>query len=199
VSSLINRKERRRYLCGLLYEVHPFQTWRRCSSAASLCEVSNRRQKHVHKYSAHDASRRQQKLQEIGPDFFLLQPSDCCCRHLHPPSGPPPSPNFRLHLCHSQHHGLEGHTQYEQRTRTRIMAQQWFGTARGDSLGSVRLPDAHSPEGLVSTATGYGLHRRGSIPGRGKRFSSFSHRPDRLWSPPRLLYNGYPGGKAAGA
>jgi len=42
----------------------------------------------------------------------------------------------------------------------------------------------------------------GSSPGRGWEFFSPQPRPDRLWSPPRHLYNGYqsslPGGKAAG-
>jgi hypothetical protein len=39
-------------------------------------------------------------------------------------------------------------------------------------------------------ATYYGLDGRGSIPGRGKRFSSIPHRPVRLWGLPSLLTNG---------
>jgi len=32
---------------------------------------------------------------------------------------------------------------------------------------------------------------QGSIPGRGKRFFSSPTRPDWLWGPPSLLFNGY--------
>jgi len=45
----------------------------------------------------------------------------------------------------------------------------------------------------------------GFIPGRGKRFSSASRCPDRLWGPPTLLISGYQTGvlslvgKVAGA
>jgi hypothetical protein len=40
-------------------------------------------------------------------------------------------------------------------------------------------------------ATDYGLVGRGSISGRGKRFFSSPQHPDRPWSPPSLLSNGY--------
>jgi hypothetical protein len=43
----------------------------------------------------------------------------------------------------------------------------------------------------VSIAMGYWLDGRGLIIGRGKRFFSTPQRPDRLWSPPSLLSNGY--------
>jgi hypothetical protein len=43
----------------------------------------------------------------------------------------------------------------------------------------------------VSMATGYGLEGRSWFPGRRKRFFSPPQRPDRLWGPPILLYNGY--------
>jgi len=49
---------------------------------------------------------------------------------------------------------------------------------------------------------GYALDDQGSILGRGCEFFSSPQRPDRLWSPPSLLPNGYrcsfPGDKAAG-
>jgi hypothetical protein len=50
------------------------------------------------------------------------------------------------------------------------------------------------PRGLERSAgitMGYGLDGRGSIPGRGKRFSSNPQRPDQLWGPPNLLSNEY--------
>jgi hypothetical protein len=54
----------------------------------------------------------------------------------------------------------------------------------------------------VAIATGYGLGDGVSILGRGKRFFLTPQRPDRLWSPPNLLYTGYrvvsPTGKATG-
>jgi hypothetical protein len=43
----------------------------------------------------------------------------------------------------------------------------------------------------VGIATGYGPDGRGSISGRGKKFSSTPHRPDWLWGPPSLLPNEY--------
>jgi hypothetical protein len=43
------------------------------------------------------------------------------------------------------------------------------------------------------TATCYGLDSRGSIPGRGKLFLFYPQRPDWLWGPPNLLFNGYRG------
>jgi hypothetical protein len=43
----------------------------------------------------------------------------------------------------------------------------------------------------MGTATGYGLDGRGSIPGRVKRRFSTPQYPDRLWSPPSILSNGY--------
>jgi hypothetical protein len=61
-----------------------------------------------------------------------------------------------------------------------------------------------SRDSVVGIATAYGLDDRGvgvRIPVGARIFSS-SRRPDRLWSPPDLLPNGYPGlfprGKAAG-
>ena len=51
------------------------------------------------------------------------------------------------------------------------------------------------PGSSVSIVTGYGLDGPGMNPGGGKIFRTC---PDRPWSPPSLLYNGYrvfPGGK----
>jgi hypothetical protein len=49
----------------------------------------------------------------------------------------------------------------------------------------------------IGMATGYGLDDPGSIPAVQ---DCSPQRPDRLWGPPSLLYNGYRGGdKAAGA
>jgi hypothetical protein len=45
----------------------------------------------------------------------------------------------------------------------------------------------------VSIVTGYGLDGQGSIPDRGRGFFLYPLRPDRLWGPPSLLYNGYRG------
>jgi len=39
--------------------------------------------------------------------------------------------------------------------------------------------------------TGYGLNNQNLIPGRGRDFFSSLPHPDQLWSPPRLLTNGY--------
>jgi hypothetical protein len=44
----------------------------------------------------------------------------------------------------------------------------------------------------------YGLDDRGSIPDRGRRFFLYPLRPDRLWDPPSLLYNGYRGSFSRG-
>jgi hypothetical protein len=47
-------------------------------------------------------------------------------------------------------------------------------------------------------ATGYGLADGGvgvRVP-VGSRIFSSPHRPDRLWGPPDLLFNGYPGREA---
>jgi hypothetical protein len=52
-----------------------------------------------------------------------------------------------------------------------------------------------SRDSVVDIATGYGLDDRGvavRVPVGSKIFSS-SRRPDRLWGPPSLLYNGYRG------
>ena len=43
----------------------------------------------------------------------------------------------------------------------------------------------------VHCATGWAV--AGSIPGRGKHFFYISVRPERLWGPPSLLFNGYLG------
>jgi hypothetical protein len=48
-------------------------------------------------------------------------------------------------------------------------------------------------ESSIGIAAGYGLDGRDSIPDRAKIFFSTPQRPDRLWGPPRLLYNGYRG------
>jgi hypothetical protein len=46
----------------------------------------------------------------------------------------------------------------------------------------------------VSIVSDYGLDDRGSIPDRGRGFFlPLAFRPDRLWGPPSLLYNGYRG------
>jgi hypothetical protein len=54
----------------------------------------------------------------------------------------------------------------------------------------------------VGIATGYGQNDRGvglHVP-VGSRILTSPYRPDRLWGPPNILSNGYPGGsKAAGA
>jgi hypothetical protein len=47
----------------------------------------------------------------------------------------------------------------------------------------------------VSTVSDYGLDGRGSIPDRGRGFVFLPLGPGRLWGPPSLLYNRYPGGK----
>ena len=55
------------------------------------------------------------------------------------------------------------------------------------------------PDCAVGIATGHGLDDPGSNPGGGEIIRTC---PDRPWSPPSLLYNGYrvfPGGKAAEA
>jgi hypothetical protein len=54
----------------------------------------------------------------------------------------------------------------------------------------VRYP--RNRDSSVGIATGYRLDGRSSIPGRDKIFSS-PQRPDRLWGPPSLLFNGYRG------
>jgi hypothetical protein len=64
-----------------------------------------------------------------------------------------------------------------------------------------------SRDSVVGIATGYGLDDRG-VGVRvlvGSRIFSSPSRPDRLWGPLNLLYNGYwggggsPGGKAVGS
>jgi hypothetical protein len=50
-----------------------------------------------------------------------------------------------------------------------------------------------SRDSSVCVASGYGLDCQGSIPGRDKRFFSTPQRPDRLWDPRSLVYNGYRG------
>jgi hypothetical protein len=47
-----------------------------------------------------------------------------------------------------------------------------------------------SRDGVVGTMT-VGWTTGGSNRGRGKRFFSFLNRPDRLWGPHSLLFNGY--------
>jgi hypothetical protein len=50
-------------------------------------------------------------------------------------------------------------------------------------------------DSTVGVATGYGLDDRGvgfRVP-LGSRIVSSPRRPDRLWGPPNLLYNGYRG------
>jgi hypothetical protein len=52
-----------------------------------------------------------------------------------------------------------------------------------------------SRDSVVGIATGYGLDDRGlgvRVPVWSRIFSS-PRRPDRLWSPPSLLFNGYRG------
>jgi hypothetical protein len=49
------------------------------------------------------------------------------------------------------------------------------------------------PGSSVSIVSDYGLDDRGSIPDRGRGFLLYPLRPDRLWGPPSLLYNGYRG------
>jgi hypothetical protein len=50
----------------------------------------------------------------------------------------------------------------------------------------------------VGIALGYGLDDRGSIPGECWEFFSKPPRPERLWGPPSLLSNGYPGALSPG-
>jgi hypothetical protein len=63
----------------------------------------------------------------------------------------------------------------------------------------------YSRDSAVRIATGYGLDdlEGGVRVPVGSRIFTSPCRPDRLWGPPNLLYNGYgelfPGGKAAGA
>jgi hypothetical protein len=47
-----------------------------------------------------------------------------------------------------------------------------------------------SRDSSVGIATGYRLDDPGSIPDSA-RFIPYLQRPDRLWGPPSLLYNGY--------
>jgi hypothetical protein len=57
-----------------------------------------------------------------------------------------------------------------------------------------------SRDSAVGIATGYGLVDRGvgvRVPGVLTSFSS-PRRPDRLWGPPNLLYNGYRGAVSPG-
>ena len=59
----------------------------------------------------------------------------------------------------------------------------------------VKATDSCGPCSAVGIATGYALDGPGSNTGEGEIFRTC---PDRLWSPPSLLYNGYrvlPGGK----
>jgi hypothetical protein len=58
-----------------------------------------------------------------------------------------------------------------------------------------------SRETSVCIGTGYGLLGRGLIPGKENRLFSTPQRPDWLWGPPTLLFNGYlgGGGRVAGA
>jgi hypothetical protein len=55
------------------------------------------------------------------------------------------------------------------------------------------LKNVHEPGSSGSIVSGYGLDDRGSFPGRGKGFFLCTLRPDRLWDPPGLLFNGYRG------
>jgi hypothetical protein len=50
---------------------------------------------------------------------------------------------------------------------------------------------SRSRDSSVGIATVYGMDRRGSIPGKGKRVFSYTQLWDRLWGPPSLLYSGY--------
>jgi hypothetical protein len=50
----------------------------------------------------------------------------------------------------------------------------------------------------VNITTGYRLEGRGLIPGKVKRIFFIPQRPDWLWVPPGLLFNGYPGVKYVG-
>jgi hypothetical protein len=50
-----------------------------------------------------------------------------------------------------------------------------------------------SRDSSVGIATEYGQNDRGSIPKRSKSFSSTPQRPNQLWGPPILLFNGYGG------
>jgi hypothetical protein len=52
-----------------------------------------------------------------------------------------------------------------------------------------------SPDSSVVIVTGYGLDGLGLITGRGKKFVSIPHCPDRLWGTPSFLLNGYWGVK----
>jgi hypothetical protein len=49
------------------------------------------------------------------------------------------------------------------------------------------------PGSLVCIVSDYGLDGRGSIPDKSRGFFLSLLRPDRLWGPPSLLYNGYRG------
>jgi hypothetical protein len=52
-----------------------------------------------------------------------------------------------------------------------------------------------SRDSVVSIATGYGMDDRGigfRVP-VGSRIFSFPRRPDQLWGPPNLLFNGFRG------
>jgi hypothetical protein len=55
--------------------------------------------------------------------------------------------------------------------------------------------DSHSRDKAVDIATGYGLDDRefGVRVPVGSRIFNSPYRPDRLWGPPNLLYNGYRG------
>jgi hypothetical protein len=53
-------------------------------------------------------------------------------------------------------------------------------------------------DSAVGIATGYWLDGRGSIPVRGKKYFSTTRRPDRLWSTPSFISNGYRGALSPG-
>jgi hypothetical protein len=81
-----------------------------------------------------------------------------------------------------------------------------FNSGRGQDFFFYSITAAESRDSSVGIATRLRAGRsgfQGSISGGGWEFFSSPPRPERLWGPPSLLFNGYqghfPGGKATGA
>jgi hypothetical protein len=81
-----------------------------------------------------------------------------------------------------------------------VLQNEWICVIESLFLASLDLPNfligtiyCRSRGSSVSIVSDYGLNDRCSIPDRGSVFFLQPLRPDRLWGPPSLLYNGYRG------